>query len=163
MKTFKDNSFVWPQLEVSIQKILDNHKEMVNPGNQYGLGSKISPDVDPEEADTMPVDCSGYVRYLLIRSATVGGFTFPDGSVVQQDAVRAKGFKISSVASAMAKDGVLRIAFFKPGKGRVGHVALVLNGRTIESHGGTGPNSREWTGEGWQGACSVYVLRLPEI
>ena len=54
----------------------------------------------------------------------------------------------------------MRIAFLAPqdAPSRIGHVVLVHNGKTLESHGGVGPNARPWTGTGWQAKASVYLL-----
>jgi hypothetical protein len=57
-------------------------------------------------------------------------------------------------------DDLVRIAFLRPQDtaSRIGHVLLVHAGVSMESHGGTGPDSRPWTGTGWQAKTFVYVL-----
>ncbi|WP_299750271.1 hypothetical protein [Devosia sp.] len=94
-----------------------------------------------------------------IRRATNKG-PFPDGSVVQHDWIREKGFAASTIADAGKKDGIIRIAFLRPqdAASGVGHVVIVHQSVTYESHGGTGPNSREWTGSGRQTKAKVYIL-----
>ena len=105
------------------------------------------------------VDCSGFVREA-IRLATGPPAPFPDGSVVQHDWVRNKGFQRATTADGGLSDDHVRIAFLRPQDvpSRIGHVVLLSGGRTIESHGGVGPDSRAWTGQGWQAKAFVYVL-----
>jgi len=57
----------------------------------------------------------------------------------------------------------VRIAFLSPSdtSSRIGHVVLIQNGRTLESHGGAGPDSRPWNGESWQAVTRVYELTGP--
>jgi hypothetical protein len=129
----------------------------------YGLGAKIVP-VDtqaPGSGGFTKVDCSGFIRAALRRATPhPPRLQFPDGSVVQHDWVRAQGFAKVTVADGQNADGVVRIAFLRPQDSptNIGHVALIHNGRTIESHGGVGPDSRPWTGADWQARTSVYVL-----
>ena len=124
----------------------------------YGLGAKLPRHGAVPGQDFTKVDCSGFVREAVWLSTTPH-LNFPDGSVVQHEWVRARLPK-STIAAAQAADGVVRIAFLRPEdspKG-IGHVVLVLNGRTLESHGGVGPDSRDWTGEGWQAKAFVYTV-----
>ncbi len=131
----------------------------------YRLGAKCAADDTPEN-----IDCSGYVGWLLSNATAP-----PLRSVIARDIVglgtwhlsewlKKSGFKRSTVDSGKLADGALRVAITlaarNPVTGRlgIGHIALVRDGRTIESHGGRGVNSREWTGKGWQGRCAVYVL-----
>ncbi len=116
--------------------------------------------------DFTAVDCSGFVREAIWR-ATTPHLNFPDGSVVQHEWIRAQGFTRSSPDAALLRDGAVRIAFLRPQdaprrpgqRTGVGHVALVHNSRTIESHGGgVGPDSRPWNKTGWQAKTFVYFL-----
>lgn len=128
-------------------------------GVGYALGAKIPNDTSTPGTDFMSVDCSGFVR-VAIRKATDPTVGFPDGSVVQQDWVRAKGFTHSSIADGMFTDGRVRIAFLNPNDSPqgIGHVALVCNGLTAESHGGVGPDARPFDGMGWQAKARIYLL-----
>jgi len=132
--------------------------ETSHPRITYGLGKKIKPGQVPGR-DFTQVDCSGFVREAVRRSTDLGG-SFPDGSVVQHDWVRKKGFAADTVASGAQQDGAVRIAFLSPSAttSGIGHVVLLFNGRTLESHGGVGPDSRPWTGTAWQAKTSVFVL-----
>jgi hypothetical protein len=131
-----------------------------SPRVKYGLGAKISPHGATPGTDFTKVDCSGFVREAIWR-ATTPHFNFPDGSVVQHDWVRDKGYERSTRTDALLEDGKIRIVFLRPQdtSSHIGHVALVHNGKTIESHGGVGPNTRAWTNTGWQAKAFVYILQ----
>jgi Subtilase family len=125
----------------------------------YGLGKKVPSLSAIPGRDFTQVDCSGFVRET-IRRATNPTLAFPDGSVVQHDWVKAHHFGNSSVAEATRNDGVMRIAFLRPQDvpSGIGHVVLILAGKTLESHGGVGPDSRPWNGNSWQAKTFVYQL-----
>ena len=125
----------------------------------YHLGDKVPFHGAVPGKDFKTVDCSGFVRELIFR-ATQPGFNFPDGSVVQRDWVKAQGFAGSSVADAAKHDGIVRIAFLSPHDtaSHIGHVTIVIDGATLESHGGVGPDSRPWDGSDWQGQTEVFIL-----
>lgn len=130
-----------------------------SPRVTYGLGKKVPFHGAKPGKDFTQVDCSGFVREA-IRLATTPKVNFPDGSVVQHDWIRDHGFTKSTIAAAGQHDDFVRIAFLRPqdSPSKIGHVALVWRGKTMESHGGTGPNGRDWTGQGWQAKAFVYVL-----
>lgn len=125
----------------------------------YGLGAKVPFFGAVPGRDFTKVDCSGFVREA-VRLATNRSIPFPDGSVVQHDWVRAHGFETSSIDAAKQADGVVRIAFLSPRDAPhgIGHVVLISGARTLESHGGVGPDSRAWDGTSWQAKTSVYVF-----
>ncbi len=131
------------------------------PRVSYKLGAKISSDAAVPGKDFKAVDCSGFVRATIRRSTDPKAALFPDGSVVQHDWVKAKGFAKSTVADGSLRDGKIRIAFLDPWDTRsgIGHVALVQNGQTAESHGGVGPESRTFDGTGWQATTKLYILQ----
>jgi hypothetical protein len=131
--------------------------ENSRPRITYKLGAKIPPGSEPGSGFKF-VDCSGFVREEMRRSTNLGS-SFPDGSVVQHDWVQNHRFSKSSVDAAKSKDGVVRIAFLSPTATRkIGHVSLIINAKTLESHGSTGPDSRDWNGGDWQGETTVYNL-----
>ena len=105
------------------------------------------------------VDCSGFVREIMRRATNLGS-SFPDGSVIQHQWVDKKGFARATVADGKARDGAVRIAFLSPNAtaSGIGHVALIVDGATLESHGGVGPDSRPWSGAGWQASTALYLL-----
>jgi hypothetical protein len=135
--------------------------ETSNPRVTYGLGAKVPFHGAVPGRDFKRVDCSGFVREAIWR-ATNPHVNFPDGSVVQHDWVRNKGFQHATVADGKLSDNHVRIAFLRPQDAppphHIGHVVLLSGGKTIESHGGVGPDSRPWTGQGWQANTFVYVL-----
>lgn len=126
----------------------------------YGLGKKIPSDSSAPGSGFTKVDCSGFVRAVIRRSTDPRYTAFPDGSVVQHDWVKAKGFARGTIADGKLADGKIRIAFLAPQDvpSRIGHVVLIRNAMTVESHGGVGPNSRAFDGTGWQARAKVYLL-----
>jgi hypothetical protein len=153
-----------PALEVDIAKAAAFLQACItsNPRVRYGLGAKIRAGQVPGR-DFQAVDCSGFVREAIRRSTALGN-SFPDGSVVQHDWIKARGFAKVERSSGSRKDGGVRIAFLAPqdAPSRIGHVVLLHDGQTLESHGGIGPDSRPWTGTGWQAKASVYLLAPPD-
>jgi hypothetical protein len=78
--------------------------------------------------------------------------------------VKAQGFKVSDFGSGHEVDGAIRIAFLSPeAGGGIGHVMLLNQGETCESHGGHGPDFRLWGSESFMSLCSVYVLTAPTV
>jgi hypothetical protein len=131
-------------------------------GVTYGLGKKVPRHGATPGTDFAKVDCSGFVREAVWR-ATAPHQDFPDGSVVQREHVQAKGYAHSTPADGLLRDGAVRIAFLRPQDvpSGIGHVVLIHDALTFESHGGTGPDSRAWTNTGWQAKTLVYVLTPP--
>lgn len=126
----------------------------------YGLGKKIPSDTALPGSGFTKVDCSGFVRAAIRRSTNPKFTAFPDGSVVQHDWVKAQGFKRGTIADGKLADSKIRIAFLAPqdAASGIGHVVLIRNARTVESHGGVGPNTRAFDGAGWQAKAKVYLL-----
>lgn len=133
-----------------------------SPRVRYGLGAKVPFHGAKPGRDFKKVDCSGFVREAIWR-ATTPHLNFPDGSVVQRDWVTAQGFARSTIDAAMQRDGAVRIAFLRPqdAPSGIGHVVLVHNAKTLESHSGVGPNTRPWTKTGWQARAIVFLLTPP--
>ncbi len=109
---------------------------------------KLTTDELLRERGRAGIDCSGFVRWLLFRASS-GRVKIPDGSVNQRDRFRA----LADVAGVAAvpytdcgqRDGVLRVAgFTKSARVAVGHIWLVVDGQTAESHGRHGVNRRAW-------------------
>jgi hypothetical protein len=132
-----------------------------NPRVTYGLGKKVPFHGAVPGRDFKKVDCSGFVREAIWR-ATDPHVNFPDGSVVQHDWVKNKGFQRVNVADGGLNDNHVRIAFLRPqddGPRHIGHVLLLSGGRTLESHGGVGPDSRAWTNLTFRSKLFVYLLK----
>ncbi len=151
-----------PSMPIDAAKLLDFLHACTNstPRVVYGLGKKIAKDSDQPGKDFKQVDCSGFVR-AGIRRSTTPKLAFPDGSVVQHDWVRDQGYPRETIADGMKTDGHIRIAFLSPADSpvHIGHVVVIINAKTIESHGGAGPDSRAWTGAAWQAKARVYRLK----
>jgi hypothetical protein len=129
-----------------------------NPRVKYGLGAKVAFGATPGR-DFQAIDCSGFVRETIRRSTTLGS-RFPDGSVIQHEWVKTHDFAPVDLSSGGKLDGGVRIAFLDPSDSpeKIGHVVLVCNGKTLESHGGVGPDERPWNVQGWQKHAHVYML-----
>jgi hypothetical protein len=66
-----------------------------------------------------------------------------DGSVNQRQMIETEGFPKRDYRQALKDEaGTIYICFLRPAPGRAGHVWLLRNGRTMESHFGKGINSR---------------------
>lgn len=150
-----------PQLPVDIDVALEflNSCMHSSPRVKYGFGKKVSPHGAVPGTGFTQVDCSGFVREAIWRAAE--HFNFPDGSVVQHEWIRQKGYQRVNRVDALLTDETVRIAFLRQqdSPSGVGHVALVYKAKTLESHGSFGPNNRAWTNEGWQAKAFVYVLK----
>jgi cell wall-associated NlpC family hydrolase len=148
-------------LQVDVPRVQQFLNDCVtaHPRVTYGLGAKVPFHGAVPGVNFRKIDCSGFVREA-IRLATNPLASFPDGSVVQHDWVRNKGFQRVTVADGGLNDNRVRIAFLRPQdvSSHIGHVVLLSGGHTFESHGGVGPDSRAWTGQGWQAKTFVYVL-----
>jgi hypothetical protein len=101
---------------------------------------------DPSKIKNL--DCSGYVHYVL-NKVTDGKIVIGKGpSWVNSGGIRdwAKKQGLTSVdyaKNAGKNDNILRLAYLPPSKS-YGHIWMILNGETLESHGGQGVNRRAW-------------------
>ena len=109
----------------------------------YEMNAKASPlDLDP--AKIKKLDCSGFVQYVLYNATSKSAF-LKSGSWYQNQWCIAQKLEKVAYSTANQSDGWLRLGYFPaPKKGQYGHIWLILDGRTLESHGGKGPNSRAW-------------------
>lgn len=108
---------------------------------KYLLNGKVKLDADP--AKIKSIDCSAFVRYVIYHGSDKTA-AMPDGSWYQHKYCKDNGLTVSPYSDCVLSDGWLRIAFIEPRKGVPGHVWLVLDGMTLESHGGKGPDRRAW-------------------
>ncbi len=154
----RDTGFAWPVIDLDREKLIDLYLACRAAHVGYRLGAKAAHlNARPGEG-FKSIDCSGFVRWLVWNAST-DHVALLDGSVQQHEQIRLLGFKPSSVADARREDNVVRAAFLSPlAGGGVGHVALIWQGKTIESCGAAGPSRRPWNGLGWQGRCKVYAL-----
>ena len=116
------------------RKLMDGHIH-------YGFGSKTALSSRPE--DITSIDCSGFVRYLMYQASSAA-LRMPDGSVVQNEWCGHQQLPLVNYRDAARHDQLIRIAFLPPHHGHAGHVWLIHQGRTLESHGGKGPDRRIW-------------------
>ena len=130
----------------------------------YGFGDKISPALAAESIpDGTAVDCSGFVRWCLVRA---GLADCPDGSAQIHAWAAASGTGHDvPVRFALGPQGAGCLLFIAPRDGHPGHIAISLGrGRTLESHGPAGSaepsivsRSRNAT-RGWGAAVKVAKL-----
>lgn len=116
---------------------------MKNGHIKYHLGSKPALHAKPENITVS--DCSGFVRYLMYN--VTGGDMDIDkrgGTYWQEEWCKEQKLDKVEYSTAASNDGWLRIAFIHGSKGHVGHVWLILAGKTIECHGGVGADRRDW-------------------
>ncbi|MBC7808847.1 MAG: C40 family peptidase [Akkermansiaceae bacterium] len=125
-------------------------------GVRYGLGAKASKLSATPGTPFTRIDCSGFVRWAVYM-ASGGEVIMPDGSWFQEELARKQGFKKSTSESCLLKDGRVRLAYWKnKDQGGISHIALVLNGKTLESHDSRGPNRRTWSLDtGWMRDAEV--------
>ncbi len=108
---------------------------------KYSFGTKASP-LTIETAKVKKIDCSGFVQYLLY-TVTTNHLKIHAGSWHQNEYFETNNFaQVDYATEASNKDNVLRLGYYK---GSPGHIWFVLNGMTIESSGGKGPNRRLWS------------------
>ncbi len=154
-------SYNWPQIDVNLQILVSWFEDCREAHVKYGLGAKADFHGQPPE-NIGAIDCSGAFRESVwVASPENRRVEFTDGSVRQLAQVKSIGFKPSTVESGKLKDGILRVAFLRQqdSLSKIGHVAMIHNAMTLESHGKVGPNRRPWTGAGWQEKAQVYVLK----
>jgi hypothetical protein len=151
-----------PTIALDIAKVIAFEQACRAAGVTYGAhpGAKVPFHGAVPGKDFKTVDCSGFVREAIFRATTPPDKNFPDGSVNQHDFIRGHGFERGTPADGTKQDGVVRMAFLRPQDSPhgIGHVTFIHNGRTVESHGGVGPDRREWTNTGWQAKTFVYVI-----
>lgn len=147
----------YPKLKIDLTRLEKVHNLLKSTGLKYALGAKwFFPFVKPK---TGYVDCSGYVGGVL-SLATDDEISWEGlGTWHLNERMRLYPLEKCKPEDAGAKDGVLRCAIMLAGNGvSIGHTCLILNGVTYESYGGHGVGNRVWTGKGWQGRSTVYVL-----
>lgn len=134
-----------PLKAVSLSKLKAVYDHMAG-RVKYVYGAK-APSIDCDSHDINGIDCSGFTRYALAK-ATNGGMVLPDGSQVQLEWAEKHLRKLKAYSDLRhTEDDSTRlfIAFLRVTRHRaIGHVWLIREGETLESHGGTGVDSRGW-------------------
>jgi hypothetical protein len=127
-------------------------------GVRYRFGAKFD-SIEDEHPIGRSVDCSGYIRWLVYHGSNKA-LKLPDGSYVQHTFIQQQGFPIREYRAALLNEtGAVYICFLRPAGRLAGHVWLLRNGRTMESHYGKGINSRSGTVLSLMGR-KVYCYRL---
>lgn len=127
-------------------------------GVKYRFGAKFDSVAD-EHPIGHYVDCSGYIRWLVLHGSN-GELLLPDGSVNQHAYILQQGFPIRDYSKALLnKNGAVYICFLRPAGRLAGHVWLLRNGHTMESHFGKGIASRPGKFLKYLGR-QVYCYRL---
>lgn len=113
---------------------------------KYKLGAKAA--LSTPATDIKRIDCSGWARWHVYH-ASKGAIKLPDGSQNQLSWARKnlrKLAKYSDVQYAANDPSRVFIAFLspKPGAAWPRHVWIVTAGKTMESYGSGGVNSRKW-------------------
>ena len=144
-------------VSLDVGKLLDALRACEARGVVYGLGSKAPEHSGQKYVFDYPptfsaIDCSGWVRWAIYH-ATGGVLLIPDGSANQNDWAGQQGFKHYGPSAAHTayqsvggnKDNYLRACFCRASPSEpIGHVWLLWNAFSLESHGGVGPSSRAW-------------------
>ncbi len=131
-----------------------------------GMVGKVRP-LSKSVSDIQQLDCSGFVEYVIYHGTT-DNVNLPSGSVTQRSKIASDAsHTVATYAKdAELRDDIVRIGFRKTivkrdedgdivrnasgnaVKDQVGHVWLVINGRTYESTSkggrGKGPKSLKW-------------------
>ncbi len=127
----------------------------------YLWGGKAHP-LDADSSTITELDCSGFVQYVIAK-ATDQKLILPEGSVDQHNWCDARGLRqlsrYSDVQYARDDPNRLFIAFIEPHGKRAGHVWLVCAGKSMESRGVVGVDSRKWNTPVLLGnACAAYEV-----
>jgi cell wall-associated NlpC family hydrolase len=149
---------MWKTIKVDRERLVESINATVG-RVAYKLGAK--PGMGTSPLGMAQADCSGYVRWLIHR-ITHSEVLMPDGSWHQAKWCADQGFKLTDYSMCGLKDDRLRIAFIPTYRGSVGHVWLVVNGKTIESYGGKGVGRRPWNQKTLRSKVTeCYVLTEP--
>lgn len=110
-------------------------------GVSYGLGAK-APSLNADSSEFKKIDCSGFFRWALYK-ASGGKIIAPDGSYIQHEWLEKNGFhKVDYRNIKHYGRGRLFVGIEEPNP--IGHIFMVdgTTMKTLESHGGIGPDSR---------------------
>ena len=132
-----------PKIASTLTGLMDGHVKYAV-GSGHGKVAHAS-SVPPEKVTEL--DCSGFVAYVLYHASNGGLVLHGRNSAGLADWCKEQGFAKEKGYAPLAavQDNVLRLAYMPPPpKHKYGHVWLVHNGATLESHGGAGPDSRPW-------------------
>jgi cell wall-associated NlpC family hydrolase len=136
LSIFVDNK----RLTEFLKQIMDGHVH-------YAQHPRVELSTRPEAVHV--IDCSGFVRYVLFRVCDIA--LAQDGSWHLNEWCKSYLQSEAEYKCASQMDGIIRVGYFAHPKGKPkhdGHIWLILNGWTMESHGGHGrhggPHRRRW-------------------
>ena len=110
------------------------------------------------------IDCSAYVHYVLNRvtngKIVIGRGPLCENSGSIRDWAKKQGFaSVKYSEQANLNDFILRLAYLPPKtKTTFGHIWLVLNSQTLESHGSKGVNRRKWNDKNLAGVTDCFNI-----
>lgn len=129
-------SFLWEVL---------HHLE--NENCVYTYGGK-APSLDCDTSEVHGIDCSGFTKYALAKASNQQ-LIVSDGSFAQNDWCVSQGLPVADYSGiGQYGDGRFFWCFYINPSG-IGHTWFVDGtlGKSLESHGGSGPSSRAWNDE----------------
>jgi hypothetical protein len=127
-------------------------------GVRYKFGAKFSNFKELHPIGRY-VDCSGFMRWLVYHGSD-GKLSLVDGSVNQHSQIQQLGFPVREYSEALySRTGAIYICFFRPTQYLAGHVWLLSDGMTMESHYGKGISTRSGRILALMGR-KVYCYRL---
>lgn len=140
----------FPSMPIDTARLFQYTDACVKARVDYGPhpGYKASP-VGQWPVRFRHIDCSGFVRAAILY-ATHGKTLMPDGSWNQNDWLEKQGFKYWEGTHyntlCALHDGHVRVCLHRAGEGgeKWGHIWIVVNGASMESHGGRGPGTRPY-------------------
>jgi cell wall-associated NlpC family hydrolase len=155
------SDYPWKSISLDGRKIRELVAACRANGVPYKLGGKARSLTATPASLKGGIDCSGFVRWAVWQASPPDArVTMPDGSWHQAAWAEKEGFKESTVEACLLRDGRIRLAYWANRSG-VSHVILVLNGKTLESHGAKGPNRRTWDLRvGWMKRSKVWCLDM---
>jgi len=134
----------YPVASIDFKKLTDFRVACMNAHVGYGLGAK-DPHAGSGKVDFTKIDCSGFMRSLLMYAGPTTFAGFPDGSCQQQEWFDRAGFKATTPDNGALSDGIVRVYIHIHDQiDGTGHIWLTVNGHTIESCGGRGVCQRPW-------------------
>lgn len=131
---------VFPLSEVILYDVASY---FIDADTDYVFGGKVEsirqyPPILPENG----IDCSGFMRYLLFRSA---GIDICDGTYTQNIWLSKYGLKLTSADNNALLDNHFRLNVHLPDSlDETGHIWLCQNARTTECYGGHGVGHRDY-------------------
>ena len=114
----------------------------------YSFGGKDKHPGSGKVSFPLGIDCSGFIRTLLMYSCEGAMDDMPDGSYTQGEWFASKDFLSVPPSDCANADGHIRVCVHHPDSlDETGHIWLTIGNKpvhTVESFGGHGPGERAW-------------------